>query len=218
MGRRIGSLLIVEDDAMLRAHLASVLSGIVVADAIVQAGTLAEARRLQRAIEPDLILLDVGLPDGSGLELLVEQHEHPTRAEIVVLSSFSDEETIVRAIRLGASGYLLKQESGDQVAEALQQILDGVPPLSPSVAQCIMLQLRSAEPEDAARQSGPKLPPRQQRTLELLARGMTYLEIAEAMSITFHTVSTHAQEIYNKLAVRSRAEAVHRAREMGILR
>ncbi|MDJ0654514.1 MAG: response regulator transcription factor [Xanthomonadales bacterium] len=214
MDRLIDGLLIVEDDGLLRNRLIETLRDVTAPDRLFACASLAEARQLQASHLPKIILLDVGLPDGNGLELLVDQHALSEPPLVVILTGFSDEETIVKAIRLGARGYLLKQDSGTSISQALQQIVDGIPPLSPSVAQCIMTHIRDDTP--SADKPGV-LPPRQQLTLKLLARGLTYREIAEDMEITFNTVSTYAQEIYNKLAVRSRGEAVHKAREMGII-
>ena len=216
MDRLIDGLLIVEDDGLLRNRLTDTLRDVTAPDRLFACASLADARRLQAAHQPELILLDVGLPDGNGLELLVDQHGLSEPPLVVILTGFSDEETIVKAIRLGARGYLLKQDSGTSVSQALRQIVDGVPPLSPSVAQCIMSHIRE-DTSDIGKPGAELLPPRQQLTLNLLARGLTYAEIAEDMEITFNTVSTYAQEIYNKLAVRSRGEAVHKAREMGII-
>lgn len=216
--RTIDGLLLVEDDLQLRSSLALQLAERVTAGKLWQCASMAEARALQRSQHPEFVLLDVGLPDGNGLQLLVDQHELKNPAKVVILSGLSDEETIVRAIGLGAAGYLLKQETANALA-ALDQILAGQPPLSPSVAQCIMGHIRSeTQPsENPSTGYGMNLPPRQFATLKLLARGLTYQQIAQQMEISFHTVSAYAQEIYTKLSVRSRGEAVHRARELGIL-
>lgn len=215
----VKGLLLVEDDPQLRRQLAAQLVDRVADGQLWQAGTLAEARTLQAEHSPELVLLDVGLPDGNGLQLLVDQHDAPGAARIVILSGISDEETIVKAIRLGAAGYLVKQETADAMGQALDQILGGTPPLSPSVAQCIMRHIRDEEGAAGPQpdKTSTMLPPRQFTTLKLLARGLTYQQIAHQMEISFHTVSAYAQEIYSKLAVRSRGEAVHRARELGIL-
>ncbi|MFK7957676.1 MAG: response regulator [Lysobacterales bacterium] len=216
MGSPINSLLIVEDDPALQSHLRESLADLVSEGSLWACASLADARRLQAINQPELILLDVGLPDGNGLELLVDQHSEVRPARVVILSGFSDEETIVNAIGLGAQGYLLKQDTQTNLRTALVEIVDGKPPLSPSVAQCIMSHIRLAEPAPREEPS-TFLPPRQQQTLNLLARGLTYQQIASEMDIAFNTVSTYAQEIYSKLAARSRGEAVHKARELGIL-
>lgn len=216
MATEVAGILIVEDDALLRARIAESVAEMTSPTALFQAGSVEEGKKLLQEHQPQLVLLDVGLPDGSGLELLRYQVQLGLSSQTLILSSMSDEETIVQAIRLGAQGYLLKQDSGADLVEALKDIIKGVPPLSPSVAQCIMRQVRAGDVSN-----GPEhkdmLPPRQLETLTLLARGLTYRETANKMGIKFHTVSAYAQEIYNKLAANSRGEAVYKAREMGIL-
>lgn len=201
---------------MLQAQLRDGLRELVTEGALMGAETLADAKALYLEHKPQVVLLDVGLPDGNGLELLVWQHDQNWQASVLVLTGFCDEETIVKAIQLGAKGYLLKQDSNADIAGALLATIAGAPPLSPAVAQCMMRHIREAGTA-SSKQETDALPPRQQQTLNLLARGMTYQEIADHMTIKLTTVATHAQEIYNKLAVRSRSEAVFRAREMGII-
>lgn len=224
---QIARLLIVEDDPKLRANLAEHLTNTEAIEDLRHCDNLTDAKHLLQTYRPEVVLLDVGLPDGSGLELLVYQHDLKHRAKMLILSSMSDEQTIVKAIQLGAQGYLLKQDSSADIERALMSIIQGVPPLSPSVAQCIMQHIRIDKMETSNEPAQPPaqlpaqptiaLPPRQQLTLTLLARGMTYQEIATHMDITFHTVSTYAQEIYNKLAARSRSEAVYKAQQLGVI-
>lgn len=220
MAVSIDSVLIVEDDPRLRARLVESLSGSGMVAEVLACGTLAEASDLLAQRNPRVVLLDVGLPDGNGLELLASRRDADNSAKFIVLSGFSDEATILSAIQLGAAGYLLKQDSSANILQALSSIMQGVPPLSPSVAQCIMQHIRdeSLHPDAPASTPAMQLPPRLQHTLSLLARGLTYQDIADQMQITFHTVSSYTQEIYNKLAVNSRAEAVYKAQQMNIIR
>ena len=216
----IESMLIVEDDQRLQTQLEKQLAESGLVGTIFTGSTLHEAKQLLLSSQPQVVLLDVGLPDGNGLELLITRHESAAQSKIVILSGFSDEQTILHAIQLGANGYLLKHDSSLNVQQSLLSIVQGIPPLSASVAQCIMQHVRNTTGK--ADQTGPQmqtpLPPRLHQTLTLLARGLTYKEIAEQMSITLHTVSSYAQEIYNKLSVSSRSEAVFRARQMNIVK
>lgn len=221
MGILINKLLIVEDDRQQQTRLTDGLGQYSEIGAIHVCGNLQQAKQCLLELQPDVILLDVGLPDGNGLELLVYQQSVDIHPKTLVLSSISDEQTIVKAIQLGAQGYLLKQDDTADLYQSLLTIMNGTPPLSPSVAQCILQHLRDQPdtnlPAKQIDKTIPVLPPRQQLTLSLLARGMTYREIATHMGITFHTVSAYAQEIYNKLAARSRSEAVYKAQQLGII-
>jgi DNA-binding NarL/FixJ family response regulator len=219
MAVSIDSLMIVEDDPRLQSRLKESLLDSGLAADIIACSTLASAKELLVSRRPDVVLLDIGLPDGSGLDLLVFQRELKQQARMIILSGFSDEQTIVSAIQLGAQGYLLKQDSSADIIGAIRDILQGIPPLSPSVAQCMMLHIRSELPDVVAPDpSVTPLPPRLHHTLTLLARGLTYHDIAGQMQITFHTVASYSQEIYNKLAVHSRAEAVFKARQLKLLK
>ncbi|GAB4185865.1 MAG: response regulator transcription factor [Wenzhouxiangellaceae bacterium] len=210
-------LLAVEDDPGVQQRLRRCFADLPELAAFEIAPSIADAGPLLAAMRPDIVLLDVGLPDGNGLQLLLHPAVRADSVKTLVLTAFGDESTIVKAIELGAQGYLLKEEDDAELIKALHDIRQGIPPLSASVAQCILQQMRRTPPVDAGPALLKPLPPRQQQTLNLLARGMTYREIAGHMNITFHTVSTYAQEIYNKLAVKSRSEAVHRALELGIV-
>lgn len=217
MSQQLRQLLVVEDDPATREALRLELETDARIESVATAASLAEARAWLSRSEAEVLVLDVDLPDGNGLLLIPEAREQATPARCLVLSALNDEATIVQGIRLGAEGYLLKQDVGTGIADALFDVLAGRPPLSPAVAQCIMAQIREESREPGTPATGPSLPPRQQQTLSLLARGLTYQEIAEQMEISFHTVSAYAQEIYSKLAARSRSEAVFLAREMGLL-
>lgn len=217
MGSRTLSVLIVEDEVGVQQRLSACLQNVKEIGEFELACDLAQARAALKRFQPDLVLLDIGLPDGSGLELLLHPTIRKSHVKPLILTAFGDESTIVKAIELGAQGYLLKEEPDEEIVRGLCNILKGTPPLSASVAQCILHHMRQQSAAGQKDDNAIILPPRQKQTLSLLARGMTYREIAQDMDITFHTVSAYAQEIYNKFAVKSRSEAVYKALEMGII-
>lgn len=175
------------------------------------AGSVGEGRTRLREMAPDLALLDLGLPDGSGIELVREFAGG--RAQIVITTIFDDDEHLFEALRAGANGYLLKDEPTETLVELLQGIGEGRPPLSSSVARRILHFFRPV----AAAASTP-LSPRETEVLTLIARGYTVRDVADALGMSYNTAAGHLKSIYHKLAVNSRAEAAMEAVKLGIVR
>jgi DNA-binding NarL/FixJ family response regulator len=211
---------IVEDDRVLRDALAGILSASAQFTVIGAVGTLREARLL--ACEgPEVFLIDLGLPDGSGLELISELRASG-ECKPLVLSVFGDGCHVVRAIEAGAAGYLLKGADLTQTSAAIQTVLAGGAPLTPAVASHILDRVRNTAPAPP-RPSQPSAPPvsltpREVTLLECLARGLTLKEAAAIHGISHHTVGDHVKSIYRKLAVNSRGEAIFEAAQTGLIR
>ena len=157
---------------------------------------------------PEVMLLDVGLPGRSGLDLIQDIHQHAPHCRIVILTVFEDEEKICEAIRSGASGYLLKTAGAEEVAKAILEADAGGSPMSPSIASrvvSLLAKLMKPMPEKVA------LSPRETELLTLMVEGLTAKEIADRMSVSIHTTGTHTKNLFAKLEVHSRAAAVARA-------
>ena len=180
------------------------------------ASTLQEARELV-AFAPQVFLIDLALPDGSGLELITELATAAPECKALVISVFGDVRNVVRAIELGAAGYLLKGTEAAQVAAAIETVLRGGAPLSPAVAGHILNRVRKDAAVANARPVA-KLTPREIDLLESLARGLTVKEVAAVHGISPHTVGDHVKAIYKKLAVSSRGEAIFEAAQSGLIR
>lgn len=166
---------------------------------------------LQRAPDdqkPEVMLLDVGLPGRSGIEIISDVHKLAPECRIVILTVFEDEEKISRAISAGASGYLLKTSRADNVAEAILEASQGGSPMSPKVAASVVKMLAKLTKPAAQPIS---LSPREQELLALLVEGLTAKEIADRLQVSIHTTSTHTRNLFTKLGVHSRAAAVARA-------
>lgn len=176
------------------------------------AGNLAEARAwLKSHPAPDLALIDLGLPDGSGVELIAELNRAAPQTLCVVASIFDDNLHLFPALRAGARGYLLKDQPQAQIIELLKGIAGGSPPLSPSIARK-MLGFFQATPEaDQAH-----LTERESEVLRCIAKGLTMAETARLLKLSPHTVSGYVKDIYRKLNVSSRAEAALSARNLGL--
>ena len=165
-------------------------------------------RATQSSELPDVMLLDVGLPGRSGLEIIGDVLQLAPECRIVILTVFEDETKISQAISAGASGYLLKTSRAETVAEAIIEASQGGSPMSPKVASSVVAML--AKLTKPATQP-VALSPREHDLLKLLVEGLTAKEIADRLSVSIHTTSTHTRHLFSKLGVHSRAAAVARA-------
>lgn len=211
------SIALVEDDVQIRRRLESALQNHMHLDIIGSVGTCAEAREVLKKRLPDVMLIDLGLPDGNGLDLIREISSHSPSVRILVLTVFGDEHTVISAISAGATGYLLKTTPPQQVAESVQMVLDGGSPISPAAANFVLRRLKDSIPAQPADKTTPLLTLKEREILQAIAKGFTYAEIAHAQQISVNTVAFHIKNIYQKLAVRSRAEAVFEAAELGLI-
>lgn len=176
-------------------------------------GNLAEARAwLTTHRAPDIALIDLGLPDGSGVELIAELNRNAPATVCVVASIYDDNQHLFPALRAGAQGYLLKDQPLPQIIELLKGIVDGRPPLSPAIARKLLGHFQpSPQPEYE------RLTEREHEVLRLIAKGMTLAESARILGISNNTISGYVKNIYRKLNVSSRAEAALTARNLGIV-
>jgi DNA-binding NarL/FixJ family response regulator len=207
---------IVEDDGILRDSFSALVDGLPEYRVVAAVGTVAEGRAALDAL-PDVALVDLALPDGSGLELISHARRHGDRIKILVISVFGDVRSVVGAIEQGADGYLLKDSDALHIDAAIRTVVEGGAPISPAVASHILARLRGGRPGPAA--SSPLvLTDKETKVLESLAKGLTFREVAIAQSISHHTVGDHVKAIYRKLSVNSRAEAVFKALQSGLIR
>lgn len=207
---------IVEDDDVLRAALVEMLAGSRQFVVVGEVSTLQEAFALA-ARGPQVFLIDLALPDGSGLELISKLGSLAPLCKTLVISVFGDVRNVVRAIELGADGYLLKGADVGQVAAAIDMVLRGEAPLSPAVAGHILNKVRQKS-RPAQQTQSVQLTPREVALLESLAKGLTVKEVAALHGISHHTVGDHVKAIYKKLAVNSRGEAIFEAAQSGLIR
>jgi len=211
----VKTVLIVEDISETRRWLAGLVGeafpGCRVTEAADLRVGLAEAARATF----DLALIDLGLPDGSGLDVLRALKTRPDPAVCVVTTVMGDDAHIVAALSAGAEGYLLKEQPPDLMIRQLTQIAAGVPALSPSIARRIMDHFRftgpAAEPES-------DLTARERQVLALIGRGLRNADVASALEMAESTVASHIKSIYRKLGIGSRAEAAWHAARLGLHR
>lgn len=206
-------LLIVEDNPVLLQRLAMALEGepgITVAGAFGSAEDALEA--FERA-EPEVALLDLGLPGMSGIELVRAVRERFPDVDMIAHTVFEDRDTVFAALKAGASGYLLKGCSLRTLVEALHEVHTGGAPMSPHIARQVIREF-----QDGRERGGEYLlSPREREILKEIESGMTYKEIGAKFTISTHTVNAHLKNIYKKLHARDRREAVLAAKKKGIL-
>lgn len=167
------------------------------------------------AARVDLALVDLGLPDISGIDVIRALHRQLPEVPILVISVASSEESVLEAIRAGARGYLLKGDSGAEMASAIDEVLRGNYPISPALARSLFRL--ACGPTVGTIEPGLNLTQRELETLWLLARGNTYKEVASTMNVALSTVQSNIRNLYRKLQVHSQMQAVAKARSVGLL-
>jgi DNA-binding NarL/FixJ family response regulator len=171
--------------------------------------------------QPTILLTDLDLPDGNGSDLIkLVQQPHVSTQLAIVITVFGDSEHVINALKAGASGYLLKDDNYIEINDAIQLMLDGGAPISPNIARYLLdeLSLKTEETNDKKSSSTKTvLSPRENEVLILVSKGYTSKEIAEMLDLSYHTVREYISNIYKKLSVQNRTQAVYEATQMGLL-
>lgn len=215
-------VLVVEDDALIAQRLGKILQLLgYLPDAILQASSLAQARALVADSPVALALVDLGLPDGNGIDLIAELRNADPALGILVISAWSTEDVLLSALRAGATGYVLKERDDLEVTLSIRSVLRGGAPIDPFIARRIIAELQpAASPKEADADIETEtvtLSTREAQILGLVADGLANREIAEQLHLSRYTVECHIKHIYRKLAVSSRVRAISEARSRGLL-
>jgi DNA-binding NarL/FixJ family response regulator len=214
-------ILIVEDDAAFRMMCQAALEHDKSLSVVASCSCARQAMVAISRAQIDVALVDLGLPDGSGIDVIKAiRIQHP-RCDIMVISIFHDEEVVLRAIEAGASGYLLKDSGPHDIVAAIRALRAGGAPISPMIARMLLDRIRSPDARQQPTGRPAKalaLSERENEILNVVAKGFSLVEIAELLGISVNTVKTHIKRIYQKLAVNSRTEAVFEAHCSGLLR
>jgi DNA-binding NarL/FixJ family response regulator len=206
---------VVEDDPITREHLCAAVQANPELELAAAVGSCAEARQLLREPAFQVMLIDLGLPDGNGIELIREAGARGV--ESMVVTVFADELHVVSALEAGATGYLLKDSSREEIAAAVLQLMRGGSPISPRIARYLVQRFH--RPQPAAKADGMvHLTEREHEVLNLICKGYSYVEVAQGLGISPHTVTGHIKHLYRKLAVSTRGEAVFEAASQGLIR
>jgi two-component system response regulator DevR len=199
-------VLIVDDHTVVRLGLRTLLSHTAGFRVVGEAQTVAEAVQLNEQMRPDVVLMDVRLPDGSGVEACRRiKADHP-EARVVMLTSYSDEEAIVGAVMAGASGYLLKQADAERLTQSIRDAAAGDSTLDPRAAGALLTQFRELSAKQAEAELAG-LTDRERRMLALIAEGYTNRAIGEVLHLSEKTVRNHVSQLLRKLGFQRRSQA-----------
>jgi len=213
------NILLLEDLPQIRAWLSSLVMQVFPDAQIAEAARVHDALGLVSAIKFDLALVDLGLPDGSGVDVVAALREHQPETQSVVVTIHDDDEHLFPALQAGAFGYILKEQPRELIIEQLQRISQGEPPLSPSIARRVMAYFAAkSRPQPASATAVPivSLTDRETEVLLRVAKGYTLPEIGQQLTLSRHTIADYVKQIYRKLNVSSRAEAALEAQRMGL--
>ncbi|OOG46545.1 response regulator transcription factor [Polaromonas sp. A23] len=229
-------VLIVEDDVPTRVFFADSVSRCDGLTLVAGVGTFEEARQLiaNEDLAIDILLTDLDLPDGNGLDLIRLAGRLRPVCESLVISMFGDEDSVLSSVEAGALGYIQKDFTPDNIAHTILEMKAGASPISPMIARRVLAKYRALHLVDqmpvspaaavaganeaaAAEVERALLSTREQEVLELIARGFSYAEISKLKAVSVHTVQSHIKNLYTKLAVHSKSEAVYEATRLGLL-
>jgi len=199
------TVVIVEDDPQIQAHLIEILK---TADDISCLGALSSAEEAEKMIPsmyPDVVIMDINLPGKSGIDCIRNLKKSLPEVEVVMLTAYEEEDNIFRALKEGASGYLLKSSNTNDILAAIRDVFAGESPFSGPIARKMAMYFREEKEIEDEREA---LSPRETEVLRLLAAGYIHKEVADEMGITLATVRTYVKRICFKLHVRSKVEAI----------
>ena len=205
-------ILLVEDQARILAQLSRLLETFEEVEIVGSARDGADALALVAQLRPDVVLLDLGLPDMDGIEVTRRVRSSHPATEILIFTIFDEEDRVLEAVRAGASGYLLKGASAERIVEALRDVHQGGSVIQPQLARSLLRRFQAP-----ANEGGPSLTPRETEILTLIAKGLSNRSAAEMLNLSRATVRTHLEHIYAKLDVSNRTEAVTEAIRRGLI-
>lgn len=216
-------VLVIEDDAHFCATLCDAIDSASDLSVAGRAMNMAAGLALLEGPPADVLLIDLGLPDGSGIEVIAETARRWPQCGIMVSTHFGDEAHVMRSIQAGATGYLLKNSTPFKIADEIRSLVNGGSPITPIIARKILTRFRDVPlvatdaPVDPNQDTLTPLSVREAEVLTLITKGFTSQEIAQLMSVSPFTVRSFVRRIYVKLKVNSKAEAIYEARNQGLL-
>jgi len=206
-------VMVVDDHPIWRDGVKTDLEGSGVATVVAEASDGGEAIERARESMPEVILMDLQMPTVKGVDAIRAIAEESPHVRILVLSASGEEADVLEAVKVGATGYLLKSATSDEIADAVRRVREGEPVFTPSLAGLVLSEFRRVAAQDPGE---PGLTPRENEVLKLVAKGYTYREIAGKLFISVKTVQNHVQNILTKLQLRKRYELMRYAIQRGL--
>ena len=217
MSRSEKTLLIVEDDRLLLDQLVLDASASSPGWSVLAARSVSTALEILNAQPLEAMFVDLGLPDGDGLQLIRRCRRLNADCDILVITVFAEEARVIRSLEAGASGYILKPDLPQYAGRLISTIAAGGSPVSPAIARRLIERLRPKPSLSRHSNESDPLSARELEILSLCARGLRYAEIARVLNVSVHTVNAHLKNVYRKLTVNSKIEAVFEARRSGLI-
>ncbi|TGZ12613.1 DNA-binding response regulator [Streptomyces sp. S816] len=216
-------VVVADDQTVVREGIVMLLGLLPGVEVIGAAGDGEEAVRLVGELAPDVVLMDLRMPRCDGVEATRRIREQYPGTQVVVLTTYADDESLFPALRAGARGYLTKDAGGEEIVRAVESVLSGEAGLSPSVQRRLLERLSQAEPQSAAVVPTSPVPPdgltvRETEVLVLIAEGLSNQEIAHRLHVSNATVKTHINNLFAKTGLKDRAQAVRYAYAKGLVR
>jgi two-component system, NarL family, response regulator NreC len=210
-------VLIADDHGIVRTGLKLLLERIPDVEVIGEAGDGREAVRLAKSLEPNIVIMDIGMPLLNGLDAAAQIIRDNERIRVIILSMHTDESYIIRALDAGARGYLLKDNADEDIERAIRSVATGRPFFSPSIAQTLLEDYLNLMRERKVQDSYELLTEREREVLQLLAEGKSNKEAATVLNLSPHTIETHRTNLMQKLGLHNTAEIVLYAVRKGII-
>ncbi len=213
------TILIVEDSEATRHRLEDAIKNGGQFELMGSVSTYNEGLSFIRETPPDILLTDLDLPDGSGVDLIKLINLPAVKTQLaIVITVFGDGYHVIEALKAGASGYLLKDDDFMDINEAISQMVDGGAPISPSIARYLLNELSISEPsQEEEKPAADVLSPREKEVLLLVSKGYTSKEIAKMLDLSYYTVREYVSNVYKKLSVKNKMQAVSEATLLGII-
>jgi len=206
-------VVLVDDDVCLLKALELAIEKHARIELLGIASSCAEATELLKSVKPDVLVVDLDLPDGNGFDLIRDMRKENPMLECMVVTSHEKDDYIFRALKAGATGYKLKSAGPKRIAKGMIELWEGGSPVSPDVARTIVKHFhRHHHGEDI-----PLLGKKEKEVLDLMYRGFSRKELAEILNVSTNTIGTHVKRIYKKLGVASRSEAIYEATRLGLV-